>query len=42
VVQLTLGENEIVGVAKMRHNAEDLATRRKDVVVAHADDLVLF
>lgn len=42
VVQLTLGENEIVGVAKMRHNAADLATRRKDVVVAHADDLVLF
>lgn len=42
VVQLTAGDNEIIGVAKMKHNAEELGTRRKDVMVAHADDIVLF
>lgn len=42
VVQLTLADKGIVGVAKMRHKSDDLGTRRKDVMVAHADDIVLF
>lgn len=42
VVQLTAPEKGIVGVAKMRYNAEELTSRRKDVMVAHADDIVLF
>ena len=42
VVQLTLIDKGIIGVAKMRYKAEELSTRRKDVMVAHADDIVLF
>ncbi|HYO22668.1 MAG TPA: glutamate 5-kinase [Flavisolibacter sp.] len=42
VVQLTVDEKEIVGVAKMKYNADALDSRRKDVMVAHADDIVLF
>lgn len=42
VVQLTVAEKGIVGVAKMKYNAADLGTKRKAVMVAHADDIVLF
>ena len=42
VVQLTVGEKEIVGVAKMKYNSDELGLRRKDVMVAHADDIVMF
>jgi glutamate 5-kinase len=42
VVQLTVTHKGIVGVAKMKYKAADLQTRRKDVMVAHADDIVLF
>jgi glutamate 5-kinase len=42
VVQLTLPDSEIVGVAKMRFSAPDLTTKRKNMMVAHADDIVIF
>jgi len=41
VVQLTVAGKGIVGVAKMKYKAGDLHTKRKDVMVAHADDIVL-
>jgi glutamate 5-kinase len=42
VVQLTIPAGEIIGVAKMRFSASDLATKRKNIMVAHADDIVIF
>ena len=42
VVQLTVNHKGIIGVAKMKYKADDLKTKRKDVMVAHADDIVLF
>ena len=41
VVQLTLG-SAIVGVAKMRCSASDLTAKQKNIMVAHADDIVIF
>lgn len=42
VVQLTSSGGQIVGVAKMRFSASDLTTKRKNMMVAHADDIVIF
>jgi glutamate 5-kinase len=42
IVQLSAPEKGIIGVAKMKHDAADLQTKRRDVMVAHADDIVLF
>jgi glutamate 5-kinase len=42
VVQLNLPKGEIVGVAKMRFSASDLTTKRKNIMVAHADNIVVF
>jgi glutamate 5-kinase len=42
VVQLTIPGGEIVGVAKMRFSASDLTTKRKNIMVAHADNIVVF
>jgi len=42
VVQLTLPSGEIVGVARIRFSASDLTTKRKNVMVAHADNIVIF
>lgn len=42
VVQLTTKEHQIVGVAKMRFSASDLTTKRKNIMVAHADNIVIF
>lgn len=41
VVQLTTS-GEIIGVAKMRFSTSDLSTKRKNIMVAHADDIVIF
>lgn len=44
VVQIMDEENNIVGVAKTKLNAQDIAAHLKDknVVAAHADDIVMF
>jgi glutamate 5-kinase len=42
VVQLTLPSGEIVGVAKIRFGVSELTTKRKNMMVAHADDIVIF
>jgi len=42
VVQLTRQAGEIVGVAKMRFSASDLTMKRKNIMVAHADNIVMF
>jgi len=42
VVQLTRQDGEIVGVAKMRFSASDLTMKRKNIMVAHADNIVMF
>lgn len=42
VVQLTKSTGEIVGVARMRFSASDLTTKRKNMMVAHADNIVIF
>jgi glutamate 5-kinase len=42
VVQLTIPTGEIIGVAKMRFSASELTTKRKNMMVAHADDIVIF
>lgn len=42
VVQLKVPNGEIVGVAKMRFGASDLTMKRKNRMVAHADDIVVF
>jgi glutamate 5-kinase len=42
VVQLTLPSGEIVGVARIRFSASDLTTKRKNMMVAHADNIVIF
>jgi glutamate 5-kinase len=42
VVQLALPGGEIAGVAKMRFSASELTTKRKNIMVAHADNIVVF
>jgi glutamate 5-kinase len=42
VVQLTIPGGEIVGVAKMRFSASELTTKRKNIMAAHADNIVVF
>lgn len=42
VVQLTIPAGEIVGVAKMRFSASELTSKRKNIMVAHADNIVIF
>ena len=42
VVQLTKPTGEIVGVARMRFSASDLTTKRKNMMVAHTDNIVIF
>lgn len=42
VAQLTTPGKGIVGVAKMRFSSSDLTTKRKNIMVAHADDIVVF
>jgi glutamate 5-kinase len=42
VVQLMLPTKQIVGVARIRFSASDLSTKRKNVMVAHADNIVIF
>jgi glutamate 5-kinase len=42
VVQLIVPNGEIVGVAKMRFSASDLTMKRKNMMIAHADNIVVF
>ena len=42
VVQLTIPNGGIIGVAKMRFSASELTTKRKNMMVAHADNIVIF
>ena len=42
VVQLTIPNGSIIGVAKMRFSASELTTKRKNMMVAHADNIVIF
>lgn len=42
VVQLTRGGAAIVGVAKMRFSASELTLKKKNIMAAHADDIVIF
>jgi glutamate 5-kinase len=42
VVQLIVPNGEIVGVAKMRFSASDLTLKRKNMMIAHADNIVVF
>lgn len=42
VVQLTIPGKEIVGVAKMRFSSSELTLKRKNIMVAHADNIVVF
>jgi glutamate 5-kinase len=42
VVQLKIPDGEIIGVAKMRFSASDLSMKRKNIMAAHADDIVVF
>ncbi|HWI92555.1 MAG TPA: glutamate 5-kinase [Flavisolibacter sp.] len=42
VVQLTTTKGDIIGVAKMRFSSFDLTAKRKNIMVAHADDIVIF
>jgi glutamate 5-kinase len=42
VVQLKVHDGEIIGVAKMRFSASDLTMKRKNIMAAHADDIVVF
>lgn len=42
VVQLIVPGGQIVGVAKMRFSASDLTLKRKNIMVAHADNIVVF
>lgn len=42
VAQLTTPGKGIVGVAKMRFSSSDLTAKRKNIMVAHADDIVVF
>jgi len=42
VVQLTISTGQIIGVAKMRFSASQLTTKAKNMMVAHADDIVIF
>jgi glutamate 5-kinase len=42
VVQLKIPNGEIAGVAKMRFSAADLTMKRKNIMVAHADNIVVF
>jgi glutamate 5-kinase len=42
VVQLIKPGKEIVGVAKMRFSSSDLTLKRKNMMVAHADNIVIF
>lgn len=42
VVQLTIPGEQIAGVAKMRFSALDLTAKRKNIMVAHADNIVIF
>jgi glutamate 5-kinase len=42
VVQLIIPGGQIVGVAKMRFSASELTTKQKNMMVAHADNIVVF
>ena len=42
VVQLMVPNGTIVGVAKMRFSASDLTAKRKNMMVAHTDNIVVF